>query len=460
MSAGSGRAATSAWGQLLLYALPALPLATLHFPLFILLPTFYADGLGLPLTAVGAAFLAIRIADAVSDPMVGVLADRWRPRFGRRRLWLAASAPVTAIACYFLFVPPDTAGVGYLVGWGVVVSLASTAALAPFNAWGAELSTDYHGRSRITAAREGLVVAGTLAAAGIPAILAQGDQGLALSWIAIGVLALLPATACIAVAFVPEPRDSSRRSVSLVEGIGYIRRNRPFIRLVAAFAINGLANGLPATLFLFFVARVLDAPQLQGPFLFLYFLCGIAGIPLWLSLSRRVGKHRAWSVAMIAACTVFAVVPLLGPGDITAFGAVCVLTGLAVGADLVLPASIQADVVDLDTASSGSQRTGLYFALWGLATKLALAAAVGIAFPLLAAAGFRAEAGPDGDGLFALAVLYAWVPIALKLAAVALMWRFPMDAAEQSRVRAVIDAEPRNEPRAGAADAVDASPSR
>ena len=109
---------------------------------------------------------------------------------------------------------------------------------------------------------------------------------------------------------------------------------------------------------------------------------------------------------------------------------------------------------------STRQRTGLYFALWGLATKLALAAAVGIAFPLLAAAGFRAEAGPDGDGLFALAVLYAWVPIALKLAAVALMWRFPMDAAEQSRVRAVIDAEPRNEPRAGAADAVDASPSR
>lgn len=442
MSAGGRRAAAQKWGHLLLYALPALPLATLQFPLFILLPTFYADGLGLPLSAVGAAFLAIRIADAVSDPVVGVLADRWRPRFGRRRLWLAASAPATAIACYFLFVPPPDAGIGYLLAWGVLVSLTSTAALVPFNAWGAELSIDYHGRSRIAAAREGLIVAGTLAAAGIPAVLAKGDQGLALSWIATSVLVLLPVTAFVAIAFVPEPHDSSTRSLSLRDGLGFIRRNRPFIRLVAAFAINGLANGLPATLFLFFVARVIDAPQMQGPFLFLYFLCGIAGIPVWLRLSRAVGKHRAWSIAMIAACVVFAAVPLLGPGDVLAFAAVCVLTGLAVGADLVLPAAIQADVVDIDTAASGSQRTGLYFALWGLATKLALAAAVGIAFPLLAVTGFRTGAGEGDDGLFALAVLYAWVPIVLKLAAVALMWRFPMDEAEQARVRAAIDAEP------------------
>ena len=441
MSANAAHPAAPAWRQLLLYALPALPLATLQFPLFILLPTFYADGLGLPLSAVGAAFLAIRVADAVSDPVVGVLADRWRPPFGRRRLWLAASAPATAVACYFLFVPPAEAGIAYLLGWGVIVSLTSTAALVPFNAWGAELSTDYHGRSRIAAAREGLIVTGTLVAAGVPAVLAKGDQGLALSWIAVGVLVLLPTTAFVAVAFVPEPHDRSTRNVSLLEGLGHISRNRPFVRLVVAFAVNGLANGLPATLFLFFVARVIDAPHLQGPLLFLYFLCGIAGIPIWLRLSRRVGKHRAWSLAMIAACVVFAAVPALGPGDVLAFAAICVLTGLAVGADLVLPAAIQADVVDVDTASSGSQRTGLYFALWGLATKLALAAAVGVAFPLLAAAGFRTDAGPDGDGLFALAVLYAWVPIVLKLLAVALMWRFPMDATEQARVRARIDAE-------------------
>jgi len=425
--------------RLILYALPALPLATLQFPLFILIPTYYADGLGLSLAAVGTALLAVRIVDAVSDPLVGVAADRWRPRLGRRRMWLALSAPATALACYFLFVPPDNAGIAYLVGWGIAVSLTSTAALVPFNAWGAELETDYHGRSRVAALREGLIVAGTLLAAGVPAILAGGDQGLALSWIAVGVLIALPVTALLAVIFVPEPEDRSRRSVSLREGLGHIRRNKPFLRLVAAFAINGLANGFPATLFLLFVANVIGKPDLQGPFLFLYFLCGIAGIPLWVRLSRTRGKHRAWSVAMIAACAIFAFVPALGTGDVVAFGAICVLTGLAVGADLVLPAAIQADVVDIDTATSGSQRTGLYFALWGLATKLALAAAVGIAFPLLQAFGFTPGAH-DGEGLLAVAILYAWVPIGLKLAAIALMWNFPLDAVAQARARSEIEA--------------------
>lgn len=425
--------------SVLVYALPALPLAILQFPLFILLPTYYAEGLGLPLAAVGTAFLVIRIADAVSDPVVGVLADRWRPVFGRRRAWLIAAAPLTAVTSAMLFMPPGDAGIGYLLLWGTLTSIASTAALVPFNAWGAELSTDYHGRSGIAGAREGLVVAGSLLAAGIPAILAADDLGLALAWIAVGILVLMPTTALAAVLFVPEPANRSQRPVGLVEGLRHIAANRPFLRLIAAFAINSLANGLPATLFLLFVSRVLDAPSLQGPLLFLYFLCGILGIPFWLALSRRIGKHRAWAIAMIAACVVFAFAPALGPGDVIAFGAICVLTGLAVGADLVLPAAMQADVVDIDTAASGSQRTGLYFALWGLATKLALAAAVGIAFPLLALFGFQPDDRAAQDGLFALAVLYAWVPIVLKGGAIALMWGYTLDESAQSRLARQID---------------------
>ncbi|WP_367197450.1 MFS transporter [Amorphus sp. 3PC139-8] len=428
--------------SVLVYALPALPLAILQFPLFILLPTYYAEGLGLPLAAVGTAFVAIRVVDAISDPVVGLLADRWQPRFGRRKSWLIAAAPLTAVTSAMLFMPPSDAGISYLLLWGTLTSIASTAALVPFNAWGAELSTDYHGRSDIAGAREGLVVAGSLLAAGVPAILAADDLGRALTWIAIGLLVLLPTTALAAVLSVPEPADRSRRRVGLAEGLRHITANRPFLRLIAAFAINSLANGLPATLFLLFVGRVLGEPTLQGPLLFLYFLCGILGIPLWLTLSKRIGKHRTWAIAMIAACFVFAVVPALGPGDVVPFGAICVLTGLAVGADLVLPAAMQADAVDIDTASSGSQRTGLYFALWGLATKLALAAAVGIAFPLLALFGFRPDDPEAGDGLFALAVLYAWVPIALKAGAIALMWGYSLDETAQARLVRRIDEAP------------------
>ena len=205
-----------------------------------------------------------------------------------------------------------------------------------------------------------------------------------------------------------------------------------------AYLINGLANGLPATLFLLFVEHVLAAPEKQGLLLFVYFLCGILGVPFWLLVARRLGKHRTWCTAMILNAAIFAFVPLLGAGDATIFLAICVATGLCLGADLTLPSAIQADVVDVDTARGGGRRTGLYFAFWGMATKLALALAVGIAFGLLDVAGFEA-AGTNAEGpLLVLALLYGGLPVLLKAVAIALMWRFPLDRDAHAHLRTEI----------------------
>jgi GPH family glycoside/pentoside/hexuronide:cation symporter len=146
-------------------------------------------------------------------------------------------------------------------------------------------------------------------------------------------------------------------------------------------------------------------------------------------------------LAMIGACVMFGFAPFLKPGDVWLFAIICAGTGLALGADLMLPPAIQADVIDVDTAATGEQRAGLYFALWSLATKLALAAAVGVAFPLLALAGFDPASGLRTDvGLAMLGFLYAGAPVLLKLLAVWLKWSFPLDAAEQARLRRLIDA--------------------
>jgi GPH family glycoside/pentoside/hexuronide:cation symporter len=431
--------------RLLAYALPALPLAVLTLPLYIVVPTYYAATLGVPLAAVGQALLLVRIVDALTDPVVGVLADRTRPRYGRRRTWFLAAVPVTVAAVWLLFVPPAGAGAGWLFGFGVLLSLGTTASLIPYWAWGAELATDYAGRNRVAAARETVVVLGTLVATATPAVAAamSGDDGggTALLLLAAFVALLLPLTAAAAVALVPEPVEYSRSRLDLRSGLAGLARNRPFLRLLAAFVLNGFANGLPATLFLFFVNERLQAPDQAGILLFAYFLCGVAGVPLWLAVARRIGKHRTWCIAMTFNAAVFAVVPLLGPGDAGIFLGVCILTGIALGADLVLPSSIQADVIDVDTAESGEQRTGTYVAAWGLGTKLALALAVGIAFPVLDWAGFSADGGPQTDfGLTTLALLYAGVPVLMKLAAIALMWRFPVDEAAQAQLRATIEA--------------------
>lgn len=429
--------------QVLAYGLPALPLAVLTLPFYILVPSFYARELGLSLAAVGSALVIVRILDAASDPLIGVLADRWRPPFGRRRLWFALACLPATLAAWFVFVPPGNAGTSYLLFWGAVLSVAWTAAIVPYTAWGAEMSASYAGRARVVAWRESFGILGTVVALSAQALVPlagfSGQRNVLLAC-AIFVAVAIPLSIAFTLSAVPEPRDETSRRMGFAEGLAALQQNRPFLRLLAAFFLNGCGNGFPATLFLFFVTDRLQAETAAGPLLLLYFFCGILGVPFWLWLARKTSKHRAWGIGMGIASLCFAGALLVQPGQVLAFALVCIGTGLALGADLVLAPAIQADVIDVDTARTGVQRAGLYFALWGFATKLALAVAVGIAFPLLAVAGFDPGAGlHTASGLQMLVVLYAAVPIVLKCGAVALVWNFPVDAAAQALLRTRIE---------------------
>ena len=427
-------------GVLFAYGLPGLPLAALLLPLYVTLPAFYAVDLGLGFSIVGLVLLLARLWDMVTDPLIGSLSDRLSTRYGRRRPWLVAGAPPVMVSAGFLFLPVSEAGWLWLLVWTMALYLGATMILLPYSAWGAELSPDYDERSRIAGWREGLVVLGTLLAAGLPALVGA-DRSASLEVIAWSLWIVLPACLLIAIRFVPERPPPPKVQLHWRQGLRVLWRNGPFRRLIAAYFINGIANGLPATLFLLYVERVLEKPDWSGLLLFVYFLCGVAAIPVWLRLSQRWGKHRTWVAAMLWAALVFAFVPLLGPGDHVWFLVICVVTGVCLGADLTLPASMQADVIDLDSLRSRRNRAGLYFGLWGLATKLALALAVGIAFPLLDLAGLETDGeGSTAFGLFALAGLYSLLPAAIKLGAVALVVGYPITAARQRRIRRLIDA--------------------
>jgi Na+/melibiose symporter-like transporter len=309
----------------------------------------------------------------------------------------------------------------------------------PYSAWGAELSPDYNERTRITSWREAATIAGIVASAVVPAVVSGGIaadlRALAMTMLALSVPAFVALFT-----LVPEPVAPAGRPVrrSLREFLAPLRRNRPFLRLLAAWIVNGIANGLPAALFLLIATHLLDAEAQSGLLLLVYFVAGVAAVPFWGWLARRTSKHRAWCASMLWAGAVFAFVPLLGPGDWPIFLVLCVLTGASLGADLALPPAMQADVIDLDHAESGQPRAGLFFAAWSMAQKGGNALAVGVGLPLLEALGFRT--GPDGvAGLGALVGLYAVTPIALKLVAVALMWRFPLDRAAQAAIRARLE---------------------
>ncbi|MBA2492840.1 MAG: MFS transporter [Gammaproteobacteria bacterium] len=419
----------------LAYGLPGLPLAALGLPLYVYLPTFYAETLGLGAAAVGVSLFAARLLDVFTDPVAGWASDRFRLPFGNRKGLILLGAPLLLIGVEQLFRPETPVGPVYLFIWMSLAYLGWTLIAVPYQAWGAELSTDYHRRSKITASREGCVLLGTVLAVALPAAITGADnQQASLDLMATLLWFAIPISLLAALVVVPEP-ERLRPPVAWRAGLRLIARNRPLKLLMAAYLVNGIANGLPATLFLLFVAHVLEARAASGALLGIYFVAGIAALPLWIWLARRLSKHRAWSLSMLLVCAVFMWVPFLGAGDVIAFGVICLLSGLSLGADLALPASIQADVVDVDTAEGGGGRAGLFFALWNMATKLALALAVGIAFPLLDLAGFT----PGGDNppatLWMLTLLYGGLPVLFKLTAVLMVWRFPLDEARQTLLR-------------------------
>jgi Na+/melibiose symporter-like transporter len=418
------------------YGAVALPLAALNLPLYVYLPTFYSSELGVDLAVVGAVLLGARLLDVVSDPVIGELADRTRTRLGQRRPWIAAAVPLLALGTWQLFLPPAGAGAVHLLVWSIVAYLAWTMLLLTYQAWGVELSADYHERSRIAGVREMFVIVGVVIAAALPTLIgAPPGSAAALAAIFWAMLAALVVTSVLALATVSEPEAAPEKRLRLADGLALLAANAPFRRLLGAYLLNGIANALPATLFLLFVQHVLALPDAAGPLLLVYFVSGLVAVPGWLALSRRIGKHRAWQASMLWASLGFVATPFLGAGDLWPFVAVCVLTGLSLGADLALPAAMQADVVDLDRAMGGARRTGLFMAFWSMATKLALALAVGAAFPLLALAGFEANGANGPTPLLALAALYALVPVAIKLGAVWLVQGYDLDATRQAELR-------------------------
>ncbi len=419
----------------LAYALPALPLAALFLPVYSHLAPFYAAERGVDLAALGLALILIRLFDAVSDPLIGWLSDRTPGRFARRA-WIVAAVPLVCLSAWQAFVPPEDAGLSHAVLWLFLLTLGWTLAQTPYVAWGAEIEESYDGRTRVTSWREAFVLLGTLAATLLYFLSGEGGDGLGA--VAIFVVALAPPAVLLAVLAAGEPRRLTGR-LGLRAGARAMAENTAFRRLLAAWFVNGAANGLPVTLFVFFVDHRLAAPEETGLLLLIYFVAAIGGVPLWGWLAKRIDKHRVWAGAMIYACAVFAAALLLGPGDVAAFMAICVLTGLALGADLVLPPSIQADVVETDSLATGAARAGLFFAIWQVATKAALALSSGLALVLLAGAGFdaTAETGANSESaLTVLAWLYAGAPIALKLLAVWMMWGFPLGRARLTELRA------------------------
>ncbi len=427
---------------LLIYAGPALPLAMLGLPLLVILPDFWAHDIGVRLATVGYVLSAVRIFDVLIDPTIGRLSDLSRSRFGRRKPFIACAIPIAGVGTIGLFFPPHGAGAIWLFITYALVTWSWTALSLPYWAWGAELSDNYDERQRITSLREGGTIVGILISAAAPVALSVTSNAGKVHLLAIITLAMSVPLIMLALRYVPDPlpRVSTASAANMRSTLRIVWANRPFRRLIAAWAVNGLANGLPAALFLLVIAQVLHAAAASGPILLVYFAAAILSVPLWQLLARARSKHLAWTIAMAMSGIAFIFVPIIRhlPSALVLFGVISVFTGAGLGADFTIPPAIQADVVDVDEAASGEQRAGLYFAAATMAQKAGNSLAPGIGFAVLQAFGFSTRGHNSAMAIGALLVMYCVIPATLKIIAALLMWHFPLDRQHQATLRAEI----------------------
>lgn len=395
--------------QLAAYGLLGMPMAFAALPLYVLLPNLYARDFGMPLALLGAVLLGARAFDALTDPLLGRLADRLAARGPGSLLALGAvSAAVLAVGMAALLFPVPRAPQA-LAWWAllglVLTSLAWSQLTIAHQAWGARLGGSELERGRVVAWREaaglvGVVLASVLPAmAGLPVTLGVFVVALGLGWWA----------------WCRAPRPLRTVAAPVPGALWRPWRVSAYRRLMAVFLMSGIASAIPATLVLFFVQDRLQASAAQEPlFLATYFVCAAASIPLWLRAVATLGLARTWLVGMVLAVAVFGWTAQLAAGDATAFVVICALSGAALGADLALPTALLAGVV-AQQGDSG-EHEGAYFGWWNLVAKLNLALAAGLTLPLLGVLGY-APGARDEAALQTLAFAYAVLPCLLKLAA-------------------------------------------
>ena len=411
------------WRSGLRYGALGLPLAFVALPLYVVLPNHYAEAFGVPLAWLGALLLAARLLDAFVDPWIGRWSDAWFAHSTPRVLAVSALAALAlAIGFVALFFPPMRDLPGLLAWCGATLALCylSYSVLSIVHqSWGARLGGDALQRARIVSWREGLSLAGVLLASVLASTLGAGVTG-----------AVLAATLVLALAALWQaPRAPAGQAAAAGTPMRLALANPSFRRLLTVYLVNGIASAIPATLVLFFIRDRLQAPAFEPLFLGGYFLAAALSMPLWMRAVARFGLARSWLAGMLLAIASFAWAALLGAGDVPGFAAVCVASGVALGADLALPGALLAGVIR--RAGHQGRAEGMYFGWWNFATKLNLALAAGIALPLLGWFGY-APGSRDEQALDALTLAYCALPCVLKLIAAALLYLSWMRSPEGS----------------------------
>jgi GPH family glycoside/pentoside/hexuronide:cation symporter len=458
-----GREERLSVSQLLVYAFPSIGT---HFTLMLMGLYFIKFGVDVLLIApgvMGALMVVSRLWDALSDPIAGYLSDRTRTRFGRRRPWIAAAALPFGISVVMLWSPPASLGGTAVVVWvgaGLLLFYtAYTALMVPYGALGAELSQDYHDRTRLFAYRQAVGAVGMILGVGAFYLLLEAERPdggvLALgsrqvgSAVALGSLVLVCASVSVLVARLRERPDYRDRGPARVFGaFGDVWRNPHARSLLGVQALHFYSIVTLSMTAGFMFQHVMRMPTWVTSVFVACFVSGSFGaIPFWIRLSLRYGKDRVWRASLVAVGCLYTTMFFGLRGGMSEDLVSLLISGLGaflIGAtqsgNFVLSHSMQADVIDYDEHQTGERKEGAYLATWSFVEKCSGALAAGVIGLTLQLVGYEPGSEQSEATRLTILGLMSLGPASCHFAAAFLLRRFSLDEGEHARIRRALDA--------------------
>jgi GPH family glycoside/pentoside/hexuronide:cation symporter len=402
--------------DLFYYSFPAIFTSFAGIPLYVYAPEYYNSNYSVSLSYLGLSLLVLRAIDAVQDPLIGLLSDK----YSRYRYYIILIASIILVMSFFALFQPN---ISVAKSWFFVTMLAATSAYSVvtinLNAYGGLWTQDKRQQLKVTTFRESFSLIGLLVAVSTPSILmskmSSNDTFLIMSIVLF--IFMCFAMICLRIWCTRNPSYGNTKlykvDTSLIRRLS--NETHYFFKI---YFVSMLASSIPSVLVIFFIKYRLNATNYTGLFLFLYFISGAIGMIFWYYLSNKLGKERTWAFSMLIATTSFVWVFFLQEGDIVQYAIICVTSGVAFSADLAIPPSILADQMHKQKLE---QNATLLFGVLAFLAKLSLGISSAIVMLFLDKAGFQSSNNNENDTLLLLSFLYSILPCAIKLVSYAMI---------------------------------------
>jgi GPH family glycoside/pentoside/hexuronide:cation symporter len=433
--------------QILSYSLPAFATSMILVSVAIYLPNYYTDELGVTAGMLSWIFLFGRVWDAVTDPLMGHISDRTRTRWGRRRPYFLIAALPLWLIFWVIWSPSSslTTDGRYLHLLVCYLALYTfwTVFNIPYMSLGMEMTPVYHERTRLFGGRQGFYVAGTAVGMLAPALFSRfmGDKLVGYSTMGAFFGGLAVVLILITFARVRERSSSAgRETYPFFRGLRVTFRNRAFVVLLLVYLFSIVGASFIAPLTLYMAKYVIKAEWVVQYVMLAWLVGSLGAIPFWLRLSRRVGKNKTWTAALVVATIGYALSYTYHEGTWIRWIVLAVVVGAASGCSMVLGPAISADVIDSDELETGQRREGAFVGVWSFIDKAAVGLAVFVGLQGLEAIGYEPNVDQNESVIAGMKFLYCLLPAIFHLVAVLIFQRFPITAEVHAEIRAKLDA--------------------